>query len=91
MLRITINETPTGQEWILQGKLAGPWVELLASKWEATREERGQRKCTVNLDEVSFVDQSGEATLRAMKKEGAELKACGIFTRHVLSCCGRGR
>jgi hypothetical protein len=91
MLRITIDETPTEQKWILQGKLSGPWVALLATKWRLTREARQGRRCVVNLNELTFVDQCGEKALRAMKKEGAELLACGVYTRHVLGCYGQGQ
>ena len=29
MLKITITETPTEQRWVLEGRLAQPWVDVL--------------------------------------------------------------
>jgi hypothetical protein len=88
MLRITINETPSEQEWTLQGKIAGPWAVLLTAKWDATSEARRGRTCTVNLNDVTFVDDAGEEALRTMRRDGAELKACGLYTSHLVGCCG---
>jgi anti-anti-sigma regulatory factor len=87
MLKITIDETPTEQKWTLQGKLTGPWVPLLAAKWKLTRDSRQSRRCIVNLNDVTFVDKWGEKALRAMKREGAEMIACGVFARHVVESC----
>jgi hypothetical protein len=38
----------------------------------------------VDLNDVTFIDKSGERLLRAMSKKGAEFVASGMYTKHVL-------
>ena len=84
MLRITINETPTENRWILQGRLVGLWVSELRRSWKKTRRTDNNRKCIVDLNEVTFIDKKGERLLRTMSKEGAQFIATGIYIKHVL-------
>ena len=84
MLKITVTETQTENRWILHGRLVGPWVRELRTCWKKKhRTESGQR-CVVDLNDVTFIDKSGERLLRAMSKKGAELVANGMYTKHVL-------
>jgi hypothetical protein len=84
MLRITIAETLTEQRWTLEGRLVHPWVSELKSNWTRTETARRERKCLVDLTGVSFIDKSGEKALAELSKEGAELIATGVYTRHVV-------
>jgi anti-anti-sigma regulatory factor len=84
VLKITINETPTEERWILQGSLVGPWVDELRTSWKETRRSHGGRTCVVDLNDVSFIDKCGEKLLRTMSKHGAKLVADGMYIRHVL-------
>lgn len=83
MLKITVTETQTESRWILQGQLLGPWVNELRRYWKAKHRE-SRKRCVVDLNDVMFIDKSGERLLRAMSKKGAEFVASGIYTRHVL-------
>jgi anti-anti-sigma regulatory factor len=84
MLRITIAETLSEQRWTLEGRLVHPWVSELKSSWTKTESTRRERKCVVDLTGVTFIDKSGEKVLAELSKEGAELIATGIYTRHVV-------
>jgi anti-anti-sigma regulatory factor len=84
VLRITITDTQTESRWILQGKLVGPWVRELRSCWKNKHRTHDWQKCVVDLNDVTFIDKSGERLLRAMSKKGAELVASGIYTKHLL-------
>ena len=85
MLRITIAETLNEQRWTLEGRLVQPWVSELKSCWTRTEADRRERKCVVDLTGVSFIDTSGEKVLAELSKDGAELVATGIYTRHVVN------
>ncbi len=89
MLRIAINDTAAEQRWVLQGRLAGPYVAELSANWEKTLSARQGRKCVVDLSDVTFIDKDGEEVLRAMMKGGAQFIACGVCTRHVLETLDR--
>jgi anti-anti-sigma regulatory factor len=84
MLRITIAETLTEQRWTLEGRLVHPWVSELKSSWTRTETARRERRCVVDLTEVTFIDKSGEKVLTELCKEGAELIATGVYTQHVV-------
>ena len=84
MLRITITDDPSVQRWSLQGRLSGPWVAQLQSSWEKTHAARETRKCVIDLNGVTFVDLDGERMLTTMMKDGAEFRATGVYTRHLV-------
>ena len=84
MLKITITETPTEMRCVLQGRLFGPWVSELRSIWRRVARTRNGRACIVELNDVTFIDKSGERLLRAMCKKGAQLIARGLYVKHVL-------
>ena len=84
MLRITITETPTEQNWTLEGGLVQPWISELEFTWRKTETARRERKCVVDLRGVTSIDKNGEKVLAELSKEGAELIATGCYTRHVV-------
>ncbi len=84
MLKITMTETPTERKWIVQGRLVGPWVNELRTTWKRTHGSRDERACIIDLNDVTFIDKSGERLLRAMSKKGAQLIARGIYVTHML-------
>jgi outer membrane protein TolC len=84
MLRITVTDTSAEQKWILQGQLAGPSVFELLSNWRDTRDSRRGRRCVVDLEDVTFIDEGGERALSEMMKQGARPVASGVYTRQVL-------
>ena len=84
MLRITITETLTEQRWTLEGRLVRPWISELKSNWTRTEIARRERKCVVDLTDVTFIDTSGEKVLTEFSKEGAEFIATGMYIRDVV-------
>jgi hypothetical protein len=91
VLRITINDEPMEQRWILQGRLSGPWVAQLKLNWEKSHGPNGNRKCVVDVSDVTFVDLHGERVLATMMKDGAEFLATGVYTKHVLETLEKRR
>jgi hypothetical protein len=84
MLKITIVETATDRKWIVQGRLVGPWVSELRTTWKKAHRSQDKRACIIDLNDVTFIDKSGERLLRAMSKKGAHLLAKGLYVKHVL-------
>lgn len=84
MLRITITDFPDEQRWFLEGRLVGPWASELISTWRETRREGDARRCIIELNDVTFIDRSGEAALAEITSEGAELIGGGIYTKQKL-------
>lgn len=83
MLRITISDSGSEQRWILQGRLAEPWVGELETNWK-DRNRHDARRYVVDLTEVTLIDKRGEKLLRAMWRAGAELIARGVYLRYLV-------
>src|SRR5580704_7410047 len=84
MLRITVENTASEQTWILQGRLTRPWVAVLRCSWKKAHAECRNRKCVVDLSEVTFIDENGEKMLVKMMNEGAEFVVRGLYAKHIL-------
>ena len=84
MLRITNTTSPEGVTVVLEGRLAGPWVDELARCWKALTTTQDAGSICVQLDGVTFIDVAGKVLLRTMHEEGAALAASGCMTRAIL-------
>jgi anti-anti-sigma regulatory factor len=84
VLKITIMETATERRWIVQGSLVGPWVSELRTTWKRAHRSHDERACIIDLNDVTFIDKSGERLLRAISKKGAQLIAGGMYVKHVV-------
>jgi hypothetical protein len=84
VLRITITDLPDEQRWSLEGRLVGPWAAELSSLWREKRQERNGRKCIVELNDVTFIDVTGETALAEIMTQGAEIIAGGVYTKQRL-------
>jgi len=86
MLKISIVETATEQTIILQGRLTEPWVSELREIWERAKQSCGPRKCVVDLNDTTGMDQDGVNLLEVMCKEGAKFVAKGVLTKYTVKC-----
>jgi ABC-type transporter Mla MlaB component len=77
MLRITTNDTEGEHKLVLQGQLAGPWVDELKTAWDKSLR-------IVDLTDVTFVDEAGAQLLCEMKEAGVHFVARGVDTKHLL-------
>jgi anti-anti-sigma regulatory factor len=84
VLKISMTETTTDRRWILEGRLVGPWVGELRATWKRAHRSQDRRACIIDLNDVTFIDKSGERLLRAMSKKGAQLLARGLYVKHML-------
>ena len=89
MLRITITTRPEGVTVVLEGRLAGPWVDELARCWKALTATQDAGSIRVQLDAVTFIDAVGKALLRVMHEQGTALAASGCMTRAILEEIGK--
>jgi outer membrane protein TolC len=84
MLKISFSETSSEEKWILQGRLTAPWLREFRVCWKRKHRRDNQRACIVDLNEVTFIDKSGERLLRLLVREGAQCIATGVYSKHVL-------
>jgi hypothetical protein len=88
MLRVTISERAAEQTFLLEGELAGPSVAEMEIAWKSRRSARNQRKCAVDFDGVTFIDEIGESLLLQMWREGADFVGGGVSIREQLQGLG---
>src|ERR1043165_3182705 len=82
MLKITGQRNAASNTWtlILEGRLAGPWVEELNSYWRQMSVNQ-QRHTVIDLTGVTFIDAAGKLLLTGRWNQGEELLAPGWLTR----------
>jgi len=88
VLKITTQTDVTRTTFELDGKLAGPWVELLKECWRKTAGGNGPVR--VLLCDVTFVDEQGKSLLADMYRHGAELEADRCMTKAIVEQIMRG-
>jgi outer membrane protein TolC len=84
MLKISFSETSAEEKWILAGRLSGAWVRELRASWKNNHQTGKKRACIVDLNEVTFIDKTGERLLRALRNEGAQFISGGCYVRHIV-------
>jgi hypothetical protein len=76
MLRITVRESERAIEMVLEGRVAGPWVNELNRVWVETAPLLGKKKLSIDLRNVTYADAAGKSALRRIFSEShAELVA----------------
>jgi anti-anti-sigma regulatory factor len=84
MLKINFSETPAEERWILHGRLTDPWVHEFRVCWKKNHRRDSRRACIVDLNEVTFIDKSGERLLRTLARAGAQFTGSGMYTKHIV-------
>src|SRR5450755_3551120 len=85
MLRITTNNSPQALTLSLEGRLEGPWVDVLAQCWSGALLNLNGRPLRIDLNGVTFVDAHGKAQLAEMYAQGAEFLAGNLETKAIVA------
>src|SRR5271154_5491848 len=91
MLRITIVDSPIEQRLVLYGKLVGPWIGELQRVWENLRQQLGNRRSVIDLNEVTLIDDSADQLLATMLERGAGLAARSMANRWLIQALKAGK
>jgi ABC-type transporter Mla MlaB component len=84
MLRVSATTRPGAATIMLEGRLAGPWVDEVRACWRRLAAARDAGSIRIDLEAVTFVDPTGKALLCAMHEQGAVLVASGCMTRAIV-------
>ena len=84
MLKITIEMALNTATFILEGKLAGPWVDELERSWLALRDNAEHKLVMVDLCDVTFVDAEGRKLLTWMYEQGARFRTFGCMAKGIV-------
>lgn len=92
MLKITVHDTASEFRLRLEGKLAGLWVRELGQCWQTAASSLAGRtlagrKIILDLREVDFVDEEGQALMCRMSHAGVKFVAATPLIRDILTRC----
>jgi hypothetical protein len=84
MLKITLYRDEQPARMVLEGKLAGAWVEEARDVWRNLPKSAGGASMIVDLKAIDYVDGGGKELLATMWREGATLQAAGCCTKYII-------
>ena len=85
MLRITVHDKPGVLTFQLEGRLAGPWVQVLEECWQSALASQREPILRVDLTGVTSIDAAGRACLAALHRQRAEFIAADCLTKAVVA------
>jgi len=75
MLKITLHDSAGELRFRLEGRLCGAWVGELRQCWQTAQSTVQNRKATLDLGEVDYIDADGQSLLSEMHRQGVGLHA----------------
>ena len=84
VIRISKIRKGAGRRLLVEGTLAGDWVEVLEKSWLEAQASRNGESMRIDLSGVTWIDDKGRELLKRTLQDGAELQATGIMTRAVI-------
>ena len=91
MLKITLLDSAEELRFRLEGRLSGAWVGELRQCWLTAQSTIRDRKTSVDLRDVDYVDSDGQVLLNQMHRKGVGLLAVTPLIRELVQEieCGR--
>ena len=83
MLRITTQHETEGLRLVLEGRLAGPWLNELEQSWRTVKNSMTVRHI-VDLTGVTYIEEQGTTLLNRMWQEGAEFIVTGCCNKLLI-------
>jgi anti-anti-sigma regulatory factor len=82
MVRITAETDKDRVIWRVEGSLRGPWVDELERAWQSARDSR--KHLSLDLEDVSYVDDAAIELLTRIFQDGTELLASGPYMTAIV-------
>jgi hypothetical protein len=89
MLKISILDTPSKRQLLIEGKLVGPWATELARVWRQATADLNGRALIIDVKGLTTITEDGENVLLELMKEGASFRSSGVFTKQILKQMAR--
>ncbi len=84
MLRISIIESATRRQVLLEGKLIAPWTDELSRICNGYQDQLQKGELVVDVRGVTVIGREGEEVLLALMRKGAKFRGSDVFTRQIL-------
>ena len=89
MLKISILDTQSKRQLLIEGKLVGPWATELARVWRQATADLNGRALIIDVKGLTTITEDGENVLLELMKEGASFRSSGVFTKQILKQMAR--
>jgi len=89
MLKISIIETATRRQVVLEGKLVAPWTDEVRSICQAAICDLDHRDFVIDLRGITVISRDGEEVLLAFMDQGARFRGSDVFTKEILKQLAR--
>ena len=89
MLKISILDTQSRRQLVVEGKLVAPWAAELTSVWRKATADPDSRDVVIYVKCLTAITEDGEDVLLELMKEGARFHSSGVFTKEVLKRLAR--
>ncbi len=84
MLRVSTSSNKSGVTLKVEGRLAGPWVEEFRARWTTDKEIFQSQALSVDLTNLTFVDDAGKGLLMEIRTSGVMLVGSGVMTKSLI-------
>jgi hypothetical protein len=91
MLKISVVDSRTQRQLVLEGRLIAPWVAELRTAWKSAKAQLDGRELVIDMGNVMVISQEAENILLQMMAQGARFRCSGVLTKHVLQQLMRRR
>src|SRR5260370_35006266 len=81
MLKISVKGDEPQTKLLVEGRLAGPWVDELERSWQTERQRAPSESILVRLANVTFIDDAGKDMLTRIFQAGTNLEGSGCMGR----------
>jgi outer membrane protein TolC len=85
MMKVTMEEAEGQKILRVEGRIAGPWAEELGRYWDEFVASAGKQKIVLQLQDATFIDETGKALLQRVALAGAEIRGCGCLTAAIIN------
>ena len=83
MLKITTQQETGALRLVLEGRLAGPWLNELEQSWRSIKDSMTVRHI-VDLTGVTYIEEQGTTLLNRMWHDGAEFIVTGCCNKPLI-------
>jgi hypothetical protein len=83
MLNITLHDVAGQLSLELEGRLAGAWVCEVEQCWHTVKASHPNRKFSIDLTGVTYIDRAGRYLLRLMSRDGVSFVASGLMVQDI--------
>jgi len=85
MLKISVMGDEPQTQLLVEGRLAGPWVDELERSWQTERRRAPSESILVMLANVTFIDDAGKELLGRIFQAGTKLEGSGCMVRAIIA------